>query len=75
MVIEILLKILIPKSNHRVFIIKECKDFSTLDFNQLIRSLMSHEERLRETISRIDEKDFSSKETEARSSGKKKRSR
>lgn len=53
-----------------MIIIEENKDLSTLEFYQLIGSLMYHEERLKELVSGLEEKKKSSNHDEASSNGK-----
>ena len=55
------LRSLTPRWNHVSIIIKESKDLSTLQFDHLVGSLMSHEERLIDSFGESGEKDFSSK--------------
>lgn len=69
-VIKKVLRILTSKWNQIVIIIEETKDMSTLKIDQLICSLMSHEERLKETtIGGNEGKVFTSKEANVNYSG------
>lgn len=56
---------LLPKQNHVAIIIEESEDLLILDFDQLIGSLISHEERLQDPTSSnvggVEEKAFASK--------------
>jgi hypothetical protein len=52
---------LTPRWNHVAIIIEERKDLSTLQFDHLVGSLMSHEERLIDSFGESGEKAFSSK--------------
>ena len=45
-IVKKVLRTLLPRWNHVAIIIEESKDLSTLTYDQLIGSLMSHEERL-----------------------------
>ena len=55
------LRSLTPRWNHVSIIIEERKDLSTLQFDHLVGSLMSHEERLIDSFGESGEKAFSSK--------------
>ena len=59
--IKKVLRSLTPRWNHVAIIIRERKDFSTLQFDHLVGSLMSHEERLIDSFGESGEKAFSSK--------------
>jgi len=58
--IKKVLRYLTPRWNNVAIILEESKDFTQLMFYQLVGSLMSHEERLKETFE-VVEKAFSSK--------------
>lgn len=72
-VVKNVLITLLQKWNHVAIIIEERKDLFTLDYDQLIGLLMSHEERLQESTSSnvgdVEEKAFASKEAKAIASG------
>ena len=58
--IKKVLRSLTPRWNNVAIILEESKDLTQLKFDQLVGSLMSHEERLKETFE-VVEKAFSSK--------------
>ena len=68
-VVKKVLRSLLPKWNLVAIIIEESKDFATLFYDQLVGSLMSHEERLQDSSSSSlgggDDKAFTLKEGEA----------
>jgi len=57
------LRTLLPKWNQTTIIFEETKDITTLTLDQLIGSLMSHEERLAplSIVGSMEEKAFTSK--------------
>jgi hypothetical protein len=59
--IKKVLRSLTPRWNHVAIIIEESKDLSTLQFDHLVGSLMSHEERLIGSFGESGKKVFSSK--------------
>jgi hypothetical protein len=59
--IKKVLRSLTPRWNHIAIIIEESKDLSTLQFDLLVGSPMSHEERLIDSFRKSGEKSFSSK--------------
>jgi hypothetical protein len=59
--IKKVLRSLTPRWNHVDIIIEERKDLSTLEFDHLVASLMSHEERLIDSFGESGKKYFSSK--------------
>jgi hypothetical protein len=60
-VIKKVLRSITPRWNHVAIIIEESKDLSTLQFDHLVGSLMSHEERLIDSFGESGENFFSSK--------------
>ena len=58
--IKKVLRSLTQRWNHVAIIMEESKDLTKLQFDELVGSLMSHEERLKETFEAV-EKAFSSK--------------
>lgn len=72
-IVKKVLRTLPPKWNHVAIIIEESKDLSTLSYDTLIGSLMSHEDRLKEPTPSSDygeEKAFASKEGESSAQGR-----
>ena len=72
-VIKKVLRTLIEKFDHATLIIKETKDLSTMEIDNLISSLTSHEERMSKRTkveaSNNDEQAFSIKENEGQGRG------
>jgi hypothetical protein len=59
--IKRVLRFLTPRRSHVAIIVEESKDLSTLQFDHLVGSLMSHKKRLIDSFGESSEKAFSSK--------------
>ena len=59
-IIQKVLRSLTPRWNIVVIVIEESKNLATMEYDELVGSLISHEDRIRDTSTSVNEKVFAS---------------